>query len=280
MNQTENKFKWLEILDFLKSRIFRYTLLRIAILFAILWILNSFFLNFYTNHGQKISLAKYEGLDIVKAKKHAAAKGFEIEVSDSIHLIGKPGGIIISQVPVAKSIVKRGSTIYVTTTRYQADIVMSSTLPDLYGKKLEYMLPELQNNFELVSKISGHEYDSGPEGHVMKVYYKNQLIVDAKNKKNDVSIARGDTLFFIVSNKNGGEVEVPDLRCKSLSEVKFLLTTSSLELGNVDELDEILDRESAFVAEQTPTFSTNTKIPMGSKISVKIQQTKPETCGN
>jgi hypothetical protein len=34
-------------------------------------------------------------------------KGFEIEVSDSIHLIGKPGGIIISQVPVAKSIVKK-----------------------------------------------------------------------------------------------------------------------------------------------------------------------------
>jgi hypothetical protein len=34
MNQTENKFKWSEILDFLKSRIFRYTLLRIAILFC------------------------------------------------------------------------------------------------------------------------------------------------------------------------------------------------------------------------------------------------------
>lgn len=276
MNQTENKSKWSQIILFLKSRIFRYTLLRLAILAALFWILNSFFLNFYTNHGQKLSLAKYEGINIIKAKKHAAAKGYEIIVNDSIHILGKPGGIVISQIPLAKSMVKRGRKIYVTISRYVADIVLSDHLPDLYGKKLEHKIPELQNSFELKTKVIGSEYDSGPEGHILKVYYKNQLIVDAKTNLKNIQLFKGDTLSFIVSNKSGGEVDIPNLKCKTLDEVKFLLNTSELELGDIEEIEGITDPNQAYIISQDPP--ANTKARIGSKVQVKIQQTKPEEC--
>ncbi len=278
MNQTDSKFKFSELLDFIKSRIFRYTIIRIGILFVILWLLNSFFLNFYTNHGQKLTIAKYEGIEVNKAKKHALAKGFEIQITDSIHLVGKPGGIIISQVPKPKSIVKRGHKIYVTTTRYQADIIMSSNLPDLYGKKLEHKIPELNNSFDLRANIIGYEYDSGPEGHILKVYYKNQLVLDAKSKNANIALFKGDTLHFIVSNKNGGDVEIPDLKCKTLAEVKFILSASDIDVGQIEESGEITDINNAYVISQYPEYSNSSKMKMGSKMNLTLQQAKPENC--
>ena len=48
----------------------------------ILWILHSFILNFYTNHGQRLKLAKYIGVSINNAIKHAEPRGYEIIITD------------------------------------------------------------------------------------------------------------------------------------------------------------------------------------------------------
>lgn len=69
-------------------------------------------------------------------QKHAEPRGYEIVVSDSLYVKGKPGEIIISQIPVPGSQVKRGRKIYVTLTKFQAESFQSDLLPVLYGKNM------------------------------------------------------------------------------------------------------------------------------------------------
>ncbi len=210
--------------------------------------------------------------------ENAKSKGYTIIVSDSLFVKGKPGGIILSQIPVAGSKVKSGRSIYVTISKYKSESFLSEALPLLYGKKLEFKNSELYNNFELVSKIRGTKYDPGPENHILEVYYKGDLIVSPSLRKTDVSIFKGDTLEFILSKRSGGEVPVPDLLCKTLAAARFLLSSSYLEMGTIEEEGIISDPENAFILSQSPMPDGILKLPVGSSVSLKIAQERPDRC--
>ncbi len=271
-------FKFSEIPAFLKSKLVLHTVIRIILVLLILWILQAFFLNLYTNHGQKLVLQKYVGVKLENARKHAETRGYEIIVSDSLYIKGKPGGLIISQIPAVGSKVKRGRKIYVTLTKYQAETFTSELLPVLYGKKYEFKRTELFNLFELNSKIRAVRFDPGPENHILEVYYHNQLLTNANERKTDVSISKGDTLEFVISTKAGGEVPIPDLLCQTLAAAKFLLSSSKLELGNLVEEGEISDPETAYIIKQFPEPIAGQTIELGSSFKITITQQKPDHC--
>jgi beta-lactam-binding protein with PASTA domain len=274
----ESTFKFADIIGFFKSKIFLHTLVRLFLLFIIIWFLNSFFLKIYTNHGQKLSLQKYEGIALDQVKKHAELRGYSVVISDSLFVKGKPGGYVISQVPPPGFKVKRGRTIYVTVSKYRAETFLSEQLPVLYGKKLEHKRNELFNTFELISKIRGVQFDPGPENHILETYYKGVLLANAQVRRHDISISKGDTLEFVISTRSGGEVPIPELVCQTLAAAKFLLSSSKLELGNIVQEGEITDIETAYIIEQTPAAEMNKTIELGSTFTLKIVQEKPEKC--
>jgi hypothetical protein len=277
-NQSE-KFRLMEIGGFLKSSLFLHTLVRLFLFFLILWALSSLVLSFYTNHGQKIVLPNFIGAKIKVAEKKAKSKDFEFIVTDSIYLSGKPGGHVLSQVPVPGSKVKRGRKIYVTVTRYMPDIVLSEHLPVMYGKKLEHMQIELYNLYELRCGVLGYKYDPGPPGHILEIYYKGTLLADAKSKREDIELYRGDTLGFIVSTTAGGEIEIPSLRCMTLAEAKFLLAASKLEVGKIKlENEEEFSDDNYYIINQSPAAGSGELIKMGEKINLVIQEDLPPDC--
>jgi hypothetical protein len=278
MSQDQSSFKFSELLGFFKSKVFVHTLIRLFLVFIILWFLNSFFLDFYTNHGQKLILPKYEGIALNQVIKHADLRGYTIVISDSLFVKGKSGGYILSQIPAAGSKVKRGRTIYVTISKYQAESFLSEQLPVLYGKKLEYKRTELFNMFELNCKIRGVQFDPGPENHILEVYYKGTLLANSQVRKTDVAISKGDTLEFVVSTKTGGQVPIPELICQTLAAAKFLLSSSKLDLGSVIQDGEITDAETAYIVEQKPEFELDKTIDLGTTFTLKIVQEKPEKC--
>jgi beta-lactam-binding protein with PASTA domain len=243
-----------------------------------LWLINSFFLNFYTNHGQKLILPKYQGLPLDQVLKHANQRGYQIIVSDSIFVKGKRGAMVLSQIPVAGSKVKRGRAIYITVSKFLAESFLSEQLPVLYGKKLEHKRSELFNTFELNSRIRGVQFDPGPENHILEVYYKGELIINSQVRKNEVNISKGDTLEFILSTRSGGQVPIPDLICKQLTAAKFLLSSSKLDLGSVIAEGEITDQESAYIIEQSPAVEIDKTVSLGTSFTLKIVQDKPEKC--
>jgi eukaryotic-like serine/threonine-protein kinase len=278
MKKESSSFTFSEILLFLKSRIFLYNLIRLFLVIIILWIINSIFLRIYTNHGEKLVLPKYEGIPMSKVIENAEGKGYQIIVSDSVFIKGKEGGIVLSQIPVAGSKVKSGRSVYVTITKYESESFSSETLPLLYGKKLEFKKNELYNTFELISKIRGTKYDPGPENHILEVYYKGELIVSPNIRKIDVILFKGDTLEFILSKRSGGEVPVPSLVCKTLAAGKFLLSSSYLEIGSIEEEGTITDPESAYIIDQIPAFEPDKKLAVGSRIAIRITQERPYKC--
>lgn len=242
-----------------------------------LFILVALFIRFYTNHGQKLILPDYIGMNYHDAVDLASTNNFELIVDDSVHIVGKPGGEILAQNPDPESGVKEGRKVYVTVAKYNPDKFLSSQLPVLYGKRFDHKVKELSTIFKLDCQVIGHQYDPGPEDHILEVRYNGKPIENKKGKNSKVEIARGDRLEFILSSKDGGKATIPDVVCQTLESARFIVATSKMKMGSITHSGEILDEGAAYVIGQTPV-ADGSKIDMGSPINVTIVQDKPENC--
>jgi beta-lactam-binding protein with PASTA domain len=243
-----------------------------------LFLVLHFFLRSYTNHGQQLTLPDFIDMHISEATDLAEDKTFEIIVNDSTHIVGKPGGMIMNQNPKANSTVKENRKVYVTITKYQSDQIRLKSLPELYGREYEQKKKELAL-MKISSRIKGYAYDQGEPNHILEVYYNGQLIADIDGRKDNVKIEKGGTLDFVLSEQKGLEISIPDLRCESLAAASFMLEDGArLRLGTISEEGKIEDRESAYIIDQFPPYSTDGRIFIGEQINVVISSTKPEDC--
>ncbi|MDX1684059.1 MAG: PASTA domain-containing protein [Saprospiraceae bacterium] len=258
------------------SAIFR-NLIYILIASVVLFVALIFFLRMYTNHGQKLILPDYVGMNVEDARKSAKENEFEIVVDDSVHIVGKPGGEILSQNPAPESGVKEGRKVYVTIAKYNPDIFLSSRLPQLYGERFDLKAKELETLFKIKSNIKAYAYDPGPRDHILEVQYNGKPIENAKGKNNRVEIAKGDQLDFVLSKREGGRVKVPNLVCKELEAAKFMCQAARLGVGEVIEKGEISDLSTAYVYDQIPK-ANGERVDMGTSIQIFVVQEKPDAC--
>ncbi len=231
----------------------------------------------YTNHGQKLSLPDYVGRTLEDATIDAKKKSFQVIVDDSIHIVGQPGGIIRDQNPKPSSEVKENRKIYVTITKYNADKILVSDLPSLYGRDYNRKKSEL-GYLNLKTTVRGYKYDSGEADYILEVWYKGKRINSGYDKKNDTEIEKGSTLEFVLSKKSGAEIPVPDVLCKTLNEVQFLFDQIKLGIGSLSEEGSVLDPETAYVIRQNPPADGIGSIITGSSIDIVISQEKPDYC--
>lgn len=243
----------------------------VILLIVFLW------LRFYTHHGQKLPMVDLVNKNIDEAREEAEDQSFNLIVTDSVFVVGKKGGIILDQNPKPNAEVKEGRKVYVTITKYDPDKILVSELPLLYGNDFSQKSVELKHR-GLLSKIRGKKYDAGDPNHILEVYYKGSLIIDQNVIKGGVSINKGDELEFVVSDKEGGEITIPELICYTYAEVEFLLQQHNLELGEVTTKGTIRDTAAAFIMDQFPPFDGITKVPMQSKINITIVSGQPAKC--
>ena len=257
--------------DFLKQLLVIIGGLLLFIFLIQLW------LRFYTNHGQKLELPKYIGKNIEDVKSQAEDESFEIIVSDSVFIVGKGGGIITDQNPKPGSLVKENRKIYVTVTKYLKESVKVGDLPVLYGNAYEQKKTELKYR-DIECVIKDYAYDPGEPNHILEVYYKGQLIISKDGKIDDVVIEKGGTLEFLVSQREGGEVTVPDLVCLDIEEARFLMATSKLEIGDIIKKGGGEPDATWYIVSQSPAYDGVTNVQMGSKITITVSTTKPGNC--
>ncbi len=270
-NNEEGKFG-----VYLKSKDFKYTLIAVLLFLGIFTLFTFLWLRMYTHHGQELELPDYTGFQYEDAAKDARKKKFKMSVLDSIHVLGKPGGEILKQDPAPKSLVKQKRMIYVTITKRSPDKIMSGRLPEMYGKNYARKQRELAEHFEIKSKIVDKRFDPGETGQILEVRYKGKTIMDSRRRKNDVPIEKGDVLDFVISEKSGGMVVVPDLVCKTYEEAQFLLENLGLVVGEVTEKGSIETMSSAFIVEQEP--AEGEEIMMETPILITVSQNKPGKC--
>lgn len=264
-------FKFLISKAFLKQLAYIIVFLVFVLFLVLMW------LRFYTNHGQKLELPDYVNQNIEEAKKDADSKSFEIIVTDSIHKVGKEGGLIIDQNPTPGSMVKEKRKIYVNITKFSPDKIKVSDLPMLYGNDFDQKRTELKY-LDITSKIKAEKYDPGEPNHILEVWYNNLLIIDHRTIETNVEINKGGTLEFVISKREGGKGIIPDLVCQEFSAAETMALLSKFQIGKVIEKGEITDRNTAFVVAQSPLADGESKLSFNSEISVTILQERPKTC--
>ena len=227
----------------------------IAAFLIVCFLAVSIWMKMYSKHGQKIELNDFQGMNMEDATQLAGENDFQIVVTDSVHIIGKEGGEILNQNPKMGAKVKKGRKIYVSTSKYNADEVTLSDLPSLYGKNFERKQKELKIGYKIDAEIAGYTYDPGPENYIMTVIYEGDTIRSRSVNKTNTRIEKGGKLEFILSEKSGGKVPVPDLRCKTFLEARFILSVYKLEIGDVQERFDVVDKESSFIWKQDPIAS-------------------------
>ena len=264
------------LIEYIRSKDFKYTIIAILLFFGIFSLFVFLWLKMYTHHGQELELPDYTGYQYEDALKDAKKKKFRMSVLDSIHVLGKPGGEILKQDPAPHSLVKQKRMIYVTITKRSPDKILSGRLPEMYGKNYERKKKELADHFEIKSKIIDKRYDPGEAGQILEVRYKGKVIMDNRHRDNDVLIEKGDVLDFVISEKSGGIVAVPNLVCKTYEEAQFLLENLGLVVGVISEKGLIETMSSAYIVDQDP--KENDEIMMETPISITVMQDKPAKC--
>ncbi|MFZ1675886.1 MAG: PASTA domain-containing protein [Saprospiraceae bacterium] len=263
--------------DYLRTKDFKYTITAVLLFLGIFLLSVFLWLRIYTHHGQELDLPDYTGFQYEDAVKDAMRKKFRMSISDSLHILGKPGGQILKQNPAPHSLVKQKRMIYVTITKRSPDKILSGRLPEMYGKNFQRKKRELDEHFQIKSKVIEKRYDPAEEGQILEVQYRGQTIMDSKGRNNDVQIEKGDALDFIISEKSGGLIDIPNLLCKTYDEAQFLLENLGLTVGEVLKEGDVSDLSSAYIIAQDPVADGGT-IKMESGIQLTVTQNKPESC--
>jgi serine/threonine-protein kinase len=237
-------------------------------------LLTFWWLKCYTNHGESLQVPSYVGMSFREAARKARARDFNVAVSDSLYVPGKPPGEIIAQDPKAESRVKEGRTIYFTVAKNNPDIVKLPTLDggddyDLYSRKLSRM--------GLKPRIVARAADPKVSPNtILSVIYRGDTVT---NKiRYGVSVEVGGTVDFVVSEEVTTAVNIPNCVCQTLSAAKFLIQTSGLSVGTVVKDASVSDENSAYVWRQTPKFDPNGLMRKGEQVDLFITAEKPNNC--
>lgn len=264
-------FKFLTSKAFLKQLLY-ISLFLIAVLFAVLM-----WLRVYTNHGQKLVLDDYINTPLDEAMKSAKDQSFSIIVTDSVHVVGRAGGIILNQNPEPGSTVKENRKIYVTTTKYNADKIKVKDLPRLYGVNYDQAKLDLKSR-SIETKIRSKKYDASQPNHILEVWHKGRMIIDGNKLLGNAEIDKGGTLEFVISERQGGSFVVPELVCRTYADAKSYMLYSRLSIGRVNIDGDIENEDEAYIIRQSPAADGNTELSAGSVINITLSKEKPSNC--
>ena len=261
--------------EFLKQLLYILIFIIAAVTLTMLW------LRFYTNHGQKLDMPEYVNTHITEAMKDAEKKSFEIIVNDSVHIVGRKGGMIIDQNPKFGAKVKENRKVYVTVTKFNADKIKLSDLPPLYGNDYDQKRKEL-NYQDINTVVDDFRFDRGEPNHILEVLYNGKVVINKDVVMEDIEIEKGGTLHFILSQQTGGKMKIPDLKCQTVAKARFLLEHSRFKLGEINAQG-IDDIENAYIISQSPAIDADNPdllIEMGTVFTVTVSEDLPSDCSD
>ncbi|MEL6123126.1 MAG: PASTA domain-containing protein [Bacteroidota bacterium] len=258
-----------EIYGLLTNRTFLLNLLGIFVFVAlVLWGVMTW-LKVYTHHGQQIEMPNYIGAPISESELSARERKFEIIVNDSVHIVGKPGGLIHNQTPRPGAYVKEGRKIYVTTTKYNADLIDISNLR-LYGQGYEMTKSSLERK-GFKTEIKDYRYDHLTNNAILEVWQDNRLLVSRTTNPDKVQLEKGSTLSFVISTPEGGSEVVENLVGRTVNTARFLHQYLRLDIVNRDDIVGF-DIEKCEIVSQNPNADGLTSLSHGSTIAVTVRK--------
>ena len=215
---------------FLTSKVFLKNFGALLAVLLVLLMLTSWWMKCYTHHGESLQVQDYIGLNLEEAQQKAKQRTFNLVVSDSLFIVGKPPHEILEQTPPPFSRVKEDRKIYITITKQTPDLV---PLPDIIGGNDDYN--QYRRNLGRLSintKVKERRFSNKLEPNtILEVYYEEERITD--KLRDGYKVPMGSTLDFIVTERSGGSVKIPQLVCKSFDAANFLMGNYNLNIGSI-----------------------------------------------
>ena len=237
----------------------------LVLLFYVVVILSLFFyLNYSTNHGEKIFLPNFIGTNSEDAKNKIKNLGLEYQILDSVYDITKPPGTIIDQNPMGTA----SSKIYVKTGRIISFRVTKATklvdMPSLVDKQIQFAETVLAARG--LKYIIKYKIISERSGAVIEQLYLGRQI------KPGEQIQIGSQITLIVGQKDEEKsMPIPDL--VGLDMAACLVIFDSLKCPYLMRFDKCLTLEDSLAARvlmQSPEFIPGTKTFRSNTIVIRL----------
>jgi len=236
---------------FLISRSFLKNILILLVALVLGFFLITWFMNFYTHHGQNIAVPNLVGLKITNLKNALEPHNFNYKIVDSLYDVNKAPGTVLDQDPARDSKVKEGRTIYLTISMTLPPDVRMPDLIDVSSRQAEAML----QSFGLVIGEISYRSDMAKNA-VLEQRYKNSII------KPGTMIPKGSEIDLVLGDGLGDlDVNVPDVKGLSRNEAWSVLKRASLNIGLVLYDDDTDDTLNAKIYKQSPDPSEGSAKP-------------------
>lgn len=210
--------------------------LMLGLLFLLLWALG-----FITRHGEYEKVPVVTGKPVEEAVKILEAKGFAVEVQDSVWKAGLAPLSVVRQTPDGDQMVKSERRIYLTINRSQPPLV---DLPNMVGLSYRNAALYLQ---QLGLKLGDttRRPDIAKDA-VLEQRYRGQITGPG------TKVFQGSAIDFVLGSGIGDEeFEMPDLRGLTFREAKALISGMGLTVAN-PLADGVRDTANAYVYKQNP----------------------------
>lgn len=204
--------------NLLENPIVKKILIWLGILITIILLFDFIFLPLYVS-GSEVNVPNVVGMTSEEAMQVLEDADFNPQIADTSFGVSLPPGRIFLQKPESNKIVKEGRTIYLFVSG--GDQVLS--VPVLKGKSIRDARLSLERIGLKLGKI-----DEVPSTHPKDMVFDQQFAEGTKLRK-------GQSVGITVSiGKGFGDIIVPDLIGKSLTEAKNILSDSTLSVGKVN----------------------------------------------
>lgn len=244
--------------QYLRTDVFRKNLIGAIIGIAVFVVAIFFALQYYTRHGQTVTVPELREMHVSEAIRTLEALGFQYDL-DSIYQMDKAPGLVLEQDPAPGTHVKENRTLYLTMITQTAPEVAFPSLVEKTFIEARAML----NSYGLRLGDTTYTADIARDV-VLDATFGGQTLAAGR------PIPKGSTIDLVLGDGRGAnQVHVPDLAGLTLSEVRFSLRGLSLTLGSVSYSGAVVDTALAVVVSQSPAPS-DPYISIGSPVNVTL----------
>jgi len=269
-----NKLRYFmrEFWYFITSTYFLKNFAKIVGIGALLFLFLTWWLSCYTRHGDAVKVGNYVGQNIGQVEKDLKREGFRYVITDSTFLLEKKPGIVTKQTPKPNALVKENRTIYMTITKRNPD---EKKLPSLVGNDDYDVYKKKLDRLKIKSKVRRQVFSNKLEPGTIMHFYHGDKKITSNTLKKGIKVPMGSMLEFVITTREGGRIQVPEVVCMTFKEAAFIISNSGLKVGKVIEDSTVTDRTNAFVRSQFPIKSS---IGLNGSVELNLTQEKPGSC--
>lgn len=223
-----------------------------------------FCLNWYTMHGDFVSVPDIKGKSLFEAKRELEDFDLDYLVVDSTYDESKPPLSVLDQQPSKGAKVKENRKIYITLNSSQPPSVKIPAIIDNSLRQAELIL----NSWGLKQGQLIYIPDMAKDA-VLNIQINGKIV------KPGQIVPKGTTIDLVLGDGFGNQiVEVPPLNDLTVLEARAVLDAVHLNMGMLLADGRIDDTLSAYVYDQEPKFGQPGKLGPGNTVQLFIRQNK------